>query len=129
MLTNLSEPITFANDLLQLRPKRALKTLVRFLINSTIGLAGVFDIAKRKPFNIEYHYNTLGSTLGYYGVGPGPFLFLPLGSPIGSGPTTLRDMVDWPQGLLLSKGVRLSVRPGRVRSCHDDRRRNRRPRA
>ncbi len=67
--------------------------------------APVFDIAKRKPFNIEYHYNTLGSTLGYYGVGPGPYLFLPLGSPIGTGPTTLRDMVDWPQGLLLSKYI------------------------
>ena len=103
-LTNLSEPLVFANDILQLKPKRALKTLARFVINTAIGLGGLFDIAKREPFKIEYHYNSLGSTLGVWGVGPGPYLFLPIGAPI-AGPTTLRDIADWPQRLLFPKKV------------------------
>ncbi len=98
-MTNLSEPIVLANDILQLRPKRALRTLARFLIKSTLGLGGLVDAAKRKPFNIPFHYNTFGRTLGYYGVKPGPYLFFPIGAPI-IGPTTLRDIADYPQGLL-----------------------------
>ena len=86
-LSNLTEPVVFVNDLLQLHPVRAGKTLVRFLINSTIGLGGLFDVAKKKPFRIEHHNNGFADTLGYYGVKPGPFLYLPL-----IGPTTLRDM-------------------------------------
>ncbi|MBS0482127.1 MAG: VacJ family lipoprotein [Proteobacteria bacterium] len=87
VLQNLSEPIVFVNDLLQLHPGRAIKTLGRFVINSTVGVAGLFDLAKKKPFNLPYHVNGFGYTLGYYGVGPGPFLFLPL-----IGATSLRDV-------------------------------------
>jgi phospholipid-binding lipoprotein MlaA len=86
-LSNLTEPVVFVNDLLQLHPVRAGKTLVRFLVNSTIGLGGLFDVAKKKPFRIEHHNNGFADTLGYYGVKPGPFLYLPL-----IGPTTVRDM-------------------------------------
>ena len=103
-LNNLGEPLVFANDILQLKPKRALKTLARFVINTAIGLGGLFDIAKREPFKIEYHYNSLGTTLGVWGIGPGPYLFLPIGAPI-VGPTTLRDLADWPQGLLYPKKI------------------------
>ena len=86
-LSNLTEPVVFVNDLLQLQPVRAGKTLLRFVINSTIGLGGLFDIAKKKPFRIQHHNNGFADTLGYYGVKPGPFLYLPL-----IGPTTVRDM-------------------------------------
>jgi len=86
-LSNLTEPVVFVNDLLQLHPVRAGKTLLRFVINSTIGLGGLFDIAKKKPFRIQHHNNGFADTLGYYGVKPGPFLYLPL-----IGPTTVRDM-------------------------------------
>ena len=103
-MTNLSEPLVFANDVLQLRPKRALKSLGRFVINSIFGFAGLFDVAKRKPFNIEYHYNTLGSTLGYHGVKPGPYLYFPIGAPL-TGPTTLRDVVDYAQGFIWPRPV------------------------
>ncbi len=86
-LSNLTEPVVFVNDLLQLHPVRAGKTLLRFVINSTIGLGGLFDVAKKKPFHIQHHNNGFADTLGYYGVKPGPFLYLPL-----IGPTTVRDM-------------------------------------
>lgn len=88
VLNNLNEPINFLNFLLQLKPGKAVKSLGRFTINSTIGVGGVMDVAKKKPFNIPHHPNGFGNTLAYYGVGPGPYLFLPL---IGS--TNVRDLV------------------------------------
>ena len=87
LLNNLDEPIVFVNFLLQLKPGKAVETLGRFTINSTLGVAGLIDMAKRKPFHLPRRSNGLADTLGYYGVGPGPYLFLPL---IGS--TTIRDM-------------------------------------
>ncbi len=87
-LRNLIEPVNALNFLLQLHPGRAAETLGRFAINSTIGLAGLIDLAEEEPFNLPYRRNGLSNTLGYYGVGPGPFLVLPL-----IGATTLRDLV------------------------------------
>lgn len=86
LLNNLDEPIVFVNFLLQLKPGKAAETLGRFTINSTLGVAGLFDVAKKKPFRLPRRSNGLADTLGYYGIGPGPYLFLPL---IGS--TTVRD--------------------------------------
>ena len=83
---NLQEPLVFANDLLQLRPKHAIKTFGRFTINSTVGLAGFLDVAKTRDFNLPHHDNSFGNTLGRYGIGPGPYIFLPL-----VGPGDLRD--------------------------------------
>lgn len=83
----LDEPIVFLNFLLIRKPGKAAETLARFAINSTIGLAGVFDIAKRRPFNLPRRNIGFADTLACYGVGSGPFLFLPL-----VGPTTLRDI-------------------------------------
>jgi phospholipid-binding lipoprotein MlaA len=86
-LDNLQEPVVFLNYILQLKPGKAAETLGRFAVNSTVGLAGIVDVAKKKPFNLPHRPNSLANTLGYYGVGPGPYLFLPL-----IGPTTLRDL-------------------------------------
>lgn len=86
-LNNLREPVTFLNFMLQLKPGKAIETVGRFAINSTIGVAGFFDMAKRKPFKLPRRKNGLGNTLGFYGVGPGPFFFLPI-----FGPTNLRDL-------------------------------------
>jgi len=86
-LDNVQEPIVFLNYLLQLKPGKAVETLGRFAINTTVGIAGVVDVAKKKPFNLPHRPNSLANTLGYYGVGPGPYLFLPL-----IGPTTVRDL-------------------------------------
>lgn len=85
-LNNLDEPVVFVNFLLQLKPGKAVETLGRFVINSTIGIGGLMDVAKKKPFNLPRRSNGLADTLGYYGIGSGPYFFLPL---IGS--TTLRD--------------------------------------
>lgn len=87
-LDNLREPVSFLNYLLQLNPIAALSTMVRFVVNSTIGVAGVFDIAKRRPLGLVRHRNGLGNTLAYYGVKPGAFFYIPL-----LGPTTLRDLI------------------------------------
>ena len=88
VLNNLDEPIVFVNFVLQLKIGKAFETVGRFAINSTIGLAGLFDVAKKKPFNLPRRSNGLADTLGFYGVGPGPYLFLPL---IGS--TSVRDLL------------------------------------
>lgn len=87
-LRNLMEPVNALNYLLQLKPGKALETVGRFAINTTVGMAGLFDVAKKEPFNLPYRRNGFGNTLGYYGVGPGPFLVLPL-----VGATTLRDLL------------------------------------
>lgn len=86
VLNNLREPVVFLNYLLQFKPGKAVETLGRFAVNSTVGVAGLFDMAKRKPFKLPRRRNGFGNTLGYYGVGPGPFFFLPI-----VGATTLRD--------------------------------------
>ena len=105
-LSNIGEPFVFANDVLQLKIGRAIKTVGRFVINSTLGLAGLFDNAKRKPFHLPHHNNSLGDTLGFYGVGPGPYLYLPI-----LGPTTLRDAVAGQlQGMALGVIVRTPLR-------------------
>jgi phospholipid-binding lipoprotein MlaA len=90
LLSNLHEPETFLNFLLQHRIGKAFETLGRFAVNSTIGVAGLFDIAKRRPFNLRHRNNGFANTLGFYGVKPGPFFFLPL-----VGATTLRDFVGY----------------------------------
>ena len=106
LLSNIGEPFVFANDLFQLKIGRAIKTLGRFVINSTLGVVGLFDTAKRKPFHLPHHNNSLGDTLGFYGVGPGPYLYLPI-----LGPTTLRDAVAGQlQGIALGVIVRTPLR-------------------
>lgn len=86
VFSNVGEPLVFANDMLQLKPKRAIKTIGRFLVNSTIGIGGVLDVAKTREFNLPHHDNSFGTTLGHYGLGPGPYIFLPL-----VGPSDFRD--------------------------------------
>ncbi len=86
-IRNLREPVAAAAFLLELKPGKAMETVGRFGFNSTIGLGGTIDVARSKPFNLPYRQNGLANVLGYYGVGPGPYLFLPL-----VGPTTVRDL-------------------------------------
>ena len=101
VLNNLDEPVVFVNFLLQLKIGKAAETVGRFAINSTIGVAGLFDVAKKPLFKLPRRPNGLADTLGYYGVGPGPYLFLPV-----FGSTTVRD--------LLGRVVDLSLLPAAV---------------
>lgn len=107
ILSNLSEPIVFLNYLLQFKLGKSAETLGRFTVNSTLGFAGLFDIAKKKPFHLPHRNNGFGYTLGYYGVKTGPYLYLPL-----IGPTTVRD--------LFGRVVDLSVLPAAVGQPFND---------
>lgn len=86
-IRNLREPVVAAAYVLELKPGKAFETVGRFGVNSTIGLGGTIDVARSKPFNLPYRQNGFANVLGYYGIGPGPYLFLPL-----VGPTTVRDL-------------------------------------
>jgi phospholipid-binding lipoprotein MlaA len=83
-LDNLGEPGTALNDLAQGHPSRAGVATARFLINSTIGLLGLFDVAAK--MNLPYHDSDFGQTLGRYGAQPGPYLYVPI-----VGPSNFRD--------------------------------------
>lgn len=84
VLHNLRAPVIFANDVLQVSPKRAGVTVARFGINSTVGVLGIFDVAS--TMGLEKHTEDFGQTLGVWGVPQGPYLVLPL-----LGPSTVRD--------------------------------------
>lgn len=94
-LDNLQAPVVFVNDVLQGKPKRAVKTLARFAINTTVGIGGVLDVAK--GVGIEKHYEDLGQTLATHGVPSGPYLVLPL-----FGPSSARDLTGLVTELTLS---------------------------
>jgi phospholipid-binding lipoprotein MlaA len=96
LMQNLHEPVVFLNFLLQLKPGKAAETLGRFAINSTLGIGGVLDVARHRPFDLPVRRNGFADTMGFYGVKPGAFLFLPI-----IGPTTTRDLV----GGLLDRAV------------------------
>jgi len=83
-ISNLSEPVVAANDILQGHGKKAARTLTRFVGDSTFGIGGLFDVATAA--GLPHHGNDFGITLAHYGVKPGPYLFIPL-----LGPTTVRD--------------------------------------
>lgn len=91
-LANLREPVTLANDVLQGNMGRAGDTASRFLLNSTVGLAGAFDVAT--DFGHPRQREGFEDTFAVWGAGEGPFLMLPL-----LGPSNVRDTVgyvaDW----------------------------------
>jgi len=85
-LVNLATPVTLADDMLQGKPRRAGDSFMRLLINSTVGVAGVFDVAT--DWGYPQHDTDFGVTLAIWGFDSGPYLFLPL-----FGPSSVRDGV------------------------------------
>ena len=83
---NLNEPLTFVNHVLQGKLPDAGATFGRFVINSTVGIAGIFDPAS--SMGVQRTQEDFGQTLGTWGVEPGPYLVLPV-----LGPTNPRDLV------------------------------------
>ncbi len=81
---NLRSPITFANDILQGQFSRAGTTLGRFLVNTGMGFFGFFDVGTK--LGMEQHGEDFGQTLGVWGLGDGPYVYIPL-----LGPSTVRD--------------------------------------
>ncbi len=74
-LTNLHMPVTFANDVLQGHFARGGQAIGRFAVNTTLGCVGIFDVATE--WGMPFHQEDFGQTMGYYGVGEGPYLVLP----------------------------------------------------
>ncbi len=107
--SNIGEPAVFLNYVLQLRIGKAVHTLGRFAINSTVGIGGLIDVAKSRRINLPHRDNGFGDTLAWYGAKPGPYLFVPL-----LGPTTLRDVTGMPIDDVVVPGVLLSKVAGRL---------------
>jgi phospholipid-binding lipoprotein MlaA len=84
-LVNLSSLITIPNNILQGQIKTAGVNTGRFIINTTVGILGIFDVAQKMGFS-EYEKEDYGQTLGVWGVGSGCYLVLPV-----LGPSTIRD--------------------------------------
>src|SRR5262249_48858706 len=82
--TNLRFPVRFAGNLFQAEFKHTGEETLRFAVNSTVGIAGLFDPATR--FGIGFYDEDFGQALGSYGIGPGPYLMLPI-----MGPSDTRD--------------------------------------
>ena len=84
-LDNISTLVTIPNNLLQGEFKKAGVNTGRFIVNTTVGIVGVFDVAEKIGFP-EYEKEDYGQTLGVMGVGPGCYIVLPV-----LGPSTIRD--------------------------------------
>lgn len=84
LLANANAPVLLVNDVLQANGRGAMETLWRFLLNSTAGVGGLFDVAAE--LGIPEHSTDFGLTLATWGVEPGPYVVLPL-----LGPSTVRD--------------------------------------
>lgn len=84
VVTNLGYPVTLVNSFLQGRLNDGMTDTARLLVNSTIGIAGLFDPAT--GMGLERHEQDFGLTLGHWGLRSGPYLMLPL-----LGPSTVRD--------------------------------------
>lgn len=87
-LDNVDEPLSFINAVLQGKFKVAFRAVDRFMINSTFGVAGLFDHATE--MGLPKQEEDFGQTLAAWGVGSGPYIMLPL-----LGPSTLRDTVGF----------------------------------
>jgi phospholipid-binding lipoprotein MlaA len=83
---NLGEPNTVINHVLQGKPKRAMRSTTRFLVNSTFGVLGLFDVAAK--MNLPPREADFGQTFGTWGAGSGAYLYVPV-----MGPMNVRDGV------------------------------------
>ena len=108
VLSNIGTPVQLTNDILQGKPRRAGDTTMRFLINSTVGVLGVFDVAT--GWGYPNHDTDFGMTLAKWGVPDGPFLFLPVLGPsgpreaVGFGVDIVLDPFTW-----VGKGTAVSA--------------------
>ena len=92
VLSNLRSPVILMNDALQGETERFGITLGRFMINSTLGVGGIFDMASR--FGLVPHTEDFGQTFAVAGVEEGPYLFIPI-----LGPSNPRDLLGFAAGI------------------------------
>ena len=86
--SNLNDVIVALNSLLQGKFTQAGMDVSRLIVNTTVGVLGLFDVATK--IGLEKHNEDFGQTLGYWGIGDGPYLVLPF-----IGPSSARDAVGW----------------------------------
>jgi phospholipid-binding lipoprotein MlaA len=98
VFNNILEVRNLTNCIFQLKGMQTLTTLGRFLTNSTIGIAGIFDVAT--GMGMEKQAEDFGQTLGYWGVDAGPYLVLPL-----FGPSSVRDT----GGIVVDGAIRMAI--------------------
>ncbi len=101
VFSNLDDVLVFLNDLLQFKFRQAAEDFTRFFYNTFLGLGGIFDVAT--PLGLPKHNEDLGQTLGYWGVGSGPYLVLPF-----LPPSTVRDTVGFAGDALVDPVYRIS---------------------
>jgi len=104
-LHNIQFPIRFTNNILQGKFQNASDELERFIVNTTVGVVGLFDPAK-EYMHITAHNEDFGQTLGYYGIGTGFHIVIPV-----LGPSNLRDIIGltadgYLSPLLYQKGLK-----------------------
>jgi phospholipid-binding lipoprotein MlaA len=109
-ISNLGGITTIVNDTLQGKMRQAGRDSARFLMNTTIGLGGLFDPAS--PAGLEHNDEDFGQTLGKWGVRPGPYLMLPILGPSNVRDTFSRipDQFTYPMNYLEDDSTRLIVR-------------------
>jgi len=112
-LNNLSKPVSLINSVAQGKVDNSLATLSSFLINSTVGVFGLFDVADSN--GISYEQEDLGQTMGYYGIGSGIYLVIPF-----KGPSSLRDFSGWVADLTISPTGFNALRFGQKPNFLDD---------
>ncbi len=95
---NLNEVTTFVNLALQFKGKKAASSAARFATNTTIGILGLMDMASR--LDLPKYEEDLGQTLGFYGIGTGPYLVLPL-----FGPSSMRDTTGLVGDFMISREI------------------------
>lgn len=93
VLANLRTPVILVNDVLQGETRRAGDTLGRFVVNSTLGLGGIYDVAATR-MGVRGHTEDYGQTFARWGVGEGPYLFIPV-----LGPSNPRDLTGFGLGI------------------------------
>lgn len=86
--SNLGDVSVLANDILQLKLQQGVSDFLRLAFNSTFGMFGLLDIASE--MGLRKHAEDFGQTLGFWGIGTGPYLVLPF-----LGPSNFRDAVGW----------------------------------
>ncbi|HEY4044394.1 MAG TPA: VacJ family lipoprotein [Rhodopila sp.] len=94
VLANIGLPVQLANDILEGKPRRAGDSTMRILINTTVGVFGIFDVATK--WGYPDHDADFGMTLALWGVPEGPFLFLPV-----LGPSDPRDAAGFGMGIAM----------------------------
>ena len=95
---NLGEINTIVNSALQMKLDKTISSTSRFVINSSVGIFGLFDVAT--SLGIQRHREDFGQTLGYYGISPGPYLVLPF-----FGPSSFRDAPGFYVHVMIEKHI------------------------